>query len=154
MSPSQQSDLESSALGIIEGESNLIANLANLSSVIFHGIPGVNWVGFYLWNEADGELVLGPFQGKPACLRIKEGRGVCGKSFETGEALLVEDVHKFADHIACDPESESELVIPLKKGNKRFGVLDLDAPTKSFFNEEHKIFLEKLIEKVSEKIFC
>ena len=133
MGRKQLDEIKSSALGIISGEPNLVANLANLSSVLFHGLPGVNWVGFYLWDEQDNELILGPFQGQPACLRIKSGRGVCGQAFENAKSLRVDDVDSFPDHITCDPTSKSELVIPLQKGKNVYGVLDMDAPVKSFF---------------------
>src|SRR5689334_13542134 len=100
-------------ISLVEDEKNLIANLANVSSAIYHTYPGLNWCGFYLWSEEDQELILGPFQGRPACIRIKSGKGVCGTSFERRQTIRVEDVHAFPGHIACDSASESELVVPL-----------------------------------------
>lgn len=128
--------LEKEIISLIEGEKNLIANLANISASIYHGYPGLNWCGFYLWSNEDQELVLGPFQGKPACLRIKSGKGVCGTSYLKRETIRVEDVHAFPGHIACDSASESELVVPLIRNGIVMGVLDLDAPVKSRFTEE------------------
>lgn len=149
----QFNEIKSSAVGIIDGEKNLIANLANLSSVIFHGLPGVNWVGFYLWSEGDGELVLGPFQGKPACIRIQKGRGVCGQAFDKAQALCVGDVDEFPDHITCDPESRSELVVPLVGAGKVWGVLDMDAPVTNFFGPNHVEFFTSLMDELCPKVF-
>jgi L-methionine (R)-S-oxide reductase len=111
--PTFFTDLEREILGIISGEKNLIANLANISSLIYHAYPRLNWCGFYLWNEEDKELVLGPFQGKPACIRIKPERGVCGAAYTKAQTQRVDDVQAFAGHIACDAATESELVIGL-----------------------------------------
>lgn len=146
-------DLERELLGIVHGEKNLIANLANISSVIFHSYQGLNWCGFYLWVEDDQELVLGPFQGKPACLRIKSGKGVCGTSFANKKSVLVHDVHLFPGHIACDAASESELVIPLIKDGKIFGVLDMDAPKKKRFSEEDEKQFQTIMNKVVQEIY-
>lgn len=145
--------LEKELLSLVDGEKNIVANLANLSSWIYHVMPDLNWCGFYLWDESEGELVLGPFQGKPACLRIKPERGVCGASFREKRTLRVGDVHSFPGHIACDSQSRSELVIPLKKGDKIFGVLDLDSPMTERFSIEDERELEKIMNKVVEKIF-
>ncbi len=128
--------LEKELISLIEGESNLIANLANISASIFHSYHGLNWCGFYLWSDEDQELVLGPFQGKPACIRIKAGKGVCGTSYLKRETIRVEDVHAFPGHIACDSASESELVVPLIHNRIVMGVLDLDAPVRNHFSEE------------------
>lgn len=128
--------LEKEIISLIEDEKNLVANLANISSSIYHTYPGLNWCGFYLWSDEDMELVLGPFQGKTACLRIKSGKGVCGTSYQKKETMWVHDVHEFPGHIACDSASESELVVPLVKNGKVMGVLDLDAPVKGHFSEE------------------
>ncbi len=127
-------NLERELRALIDGEKNLVANLANLSSWIFHAYPGLNWSGFYLWNEADQELVLGPFQGRPACLRIKAGKGVCGTAFAQRKTIRVDDVHAFPGHIACDSASRSELVVPLLKAGKVYGVLDLDSPKLAGFD--------------------
>lgn len=146
-------DLEKELLGLIEGEKNLIANLSNIASWIYHAFPGLNWGGFYLWNNEDQELVLGPFQGKPACIRIKPNRGVCGTAYSKGETVRVLDVHAFPGHIACDSASLSELVIPLKKNGKVYGVLDLDSPTLAHFSENAEKELTRIMNKISEKIF-
>lgn len=145
--------LEKEILSLIDGEKNVIANLANISSWIFHAIPDLNWCGFYLWDDQDQELILGPFQGLPACLRIRPSRGVCGESFSTGKTLRVDDVENFPGHIACDSASRSELVIPLIKNGKKWGVLDLDSPNLSRFSEEDSLMMEKIVHSFSEKIF-
>ncbi|KQN96234.1 GAF domain-containing protein [Paenibacillus sp. Leaf72] len=119
--------------GLIEDEPSQLANLANASALLQQFLSDINWVGFYL---LDGEeLVLGPFQGKPACTRIKVGRGVCGTAVSRDEAILVADVHQFPGHIACDSASNSELVIPLKRDGAVIGVLDIDSPQFSRFDE-------------------
>ncbi len=145
--------LHKEILGLIEGEKNLIANLANISSWIYHSMPDLNWCGFYLWQEGDQELVLGPFQGKPACIRIKPDRGVCGASYREKKVFNVSDVHQFAGHIACDSASRSELVIPLVKNNICYGVLDLDSPNIAKFSKTDELELTKIINMISEKIF-
>jgi GAF domain-containing protein len=145
--------LEKEILSLIEGEKNIIANLANISSWFFHAIPDLNWCGFYLWNNQDQELILGPFQGLPACLRIPPSRGVCGESFSSGKTLRVNDVENFPGHIACDSASRSELVIPLIKNGIKWGVLDLDSPKISRFSDEDSMKLEKIVNLFSEKIF-
>lgn len=122
--------LEKELVSLVAGEKNLIANLANISSWLYHSIPDLNWCGFYLWDEADQELVLGPFQGRPACIRIKSGKGVCGKAFAENSTLRIDDVDAFPGHIACDSASRSELVIPLLNN---LGVLDLDSPSLNRF---------------------
>jgi GAF domain-containing protein len=111
---------------LLSGERDLIANAANTAALIYDALPALNWAGFYLYKS--GELVLGPFQGKPACVRIAIGKGVCGTAAARRETLLVEDVHAFPGHIACDSASNSEIVIPLVKNNELLGVLDLDSP--------------------------
>lgn len=139
---------QQSAFALIEGEHNLVANLANLSSLFFHSIPGLNWAGFYLWNESEGELVLGPFQGKPACLRISPERGVCGQAYSTRQVQRVDDVHTFPDHIACDTDTRSELVVPLLFGGYCVGVLDLDSPTQGHFTETLAQELDELMKNL------
>ncbi|MBY0516520.1 MAG: GAF domain-containing protein [Bacteriovoracaceae bacterium] len=138
-------DLRRSALGLITGEKNLNANLANLAAVFFHTLPDLNWAGFYMWDVKNQELVLGPFQGKPACLRIKSGRGVCGQAHLTKSVQRVDDVHQFAGHIACDAASRSELVVPLIWNSECVGVLDLDSPLVARFNKEEALFVENLM---------
>jgi len=136
-------DLLSQAEGLFHGETDAIANAANLSALIYHGLPELNWAGFYLLREG-GELVLGPFQGKPACIRIPLGRGVCGTAAERRESVLVPDVHAFPGHIACDAASRSELVVPLLRDGKVLGVLDLDSPLPNRFDAEDQAGIEAL----------
>lgn len=111
---------------LIDGERNVVANLANTASMLFHALDGCNWVGFYLFDGH--ELVLGPFHGKPACIRIALGRGVCGTAAAQRQTIVVPDVHAFPGHIACDAASRSELVVPILDGDRLLGVLDLDSP--------------------------
>ncbi|WP_043934091.1 GAF domain-containing protein [Bacillus sp. EB01] len=118
---------------LLEGEKNAIANLSNASSLLNQFLDRINWVGFYL-VDGDSELVLGPFQGLPACVRIPFGRGVCGTSAVKLETVRVEDVHLFPGHIACDAASQSEIVVPLIKDGKLIGVLDIDSPEKNRFD--------------------
>jgi L-methionine (R)-S-oxide reductase len=135
-------DLETQVSGLLQGESDLVANAANLSSLLYHALPDVNWVGFYLLK--DGELVVGPFQGKPACVRIPMGRGVCGTAAERRETLLVDDVEEFDGHIACDAASRSELVVPLVKDGALIGVLDIDSPIPGRFTERDRVGMERI----------
>jgi GAF domain-containing protein len=128
---------------LLAGERDLIANAANFSSLIFHSLPDLNWAGFYF--EKDGELVLGPFQGQPACVRIKIGQGVCGAGAAKCETVIVPNVHEFPGHIACDSASNSEIVVPLMKGSRLIGVLDLDSPSPSRFDQEDARGLESLV---------
>jgi GAF domain-containing protein len=133
--------------GLLAGEHDLIANAANTSALLFDALPAINWVGFYFLRggEADGELVVGPFQGKPACVRIPLGKGVCGTAAARRETLVVTDVHEFPGHIACDAASESEIVIPLiKADNTLLGVLDIDSPILARFDEADRQGLERL----------
>ncbi len=146
-------NLEKELLSLIEGEKNLIANFSNIASWIFHSMPDLNWSGFYLWEDTDQELVLGPFQGKPACIRIKPGKGVCGTAYSEARTMRVDDVDLFPGHIACDSASLSELVIPLIKNDKVMGVLDLDSPILNRFSDEDANELTKIINKISEKIY-
>lgn len=150
--PDFYSSLEKELDSLIAGEKNLIANLANIASWIYHTIPDLNWAGFYLWNDEDKELVLGPFQGKPACIRIKPDKGVCGASYSKAETLRVNDVHAFPGHIACDPASLSELVVPLING-KVYGVLDLDSPKPDRFSAEDERELTRIMNKISKQLF-
>ena len=128
---------------LLEGESNVIANLSNTSALLYQFLTDVNWVGFYLL-ESD-ELVLGPFQGLPACVRIPLGRGVCGTAAQKMETIRVDDVHLFPGHIACDAASQSEIVIPIIKNDQLIGVLDIDSPVKSRFDEMDQDFLEQFV---------
>lgn len=129
---------------LLEGETNKIANLSNASALLGQFLERINWVGFYLME--DNELVLGPFQGLPACVRIPMGRGVCGTAAEKRETIVVEDVHQFPGHIACDAASQSEIVIPLIKNDEVIGVLDIDSPEKDRFDELDKQYLERFVE--------
>ena len=135
---------------LTDGEPHAIPNLANCSALLFYALKDINWAGFYLTqtNEATGKeyLLLGPFQGKTACIRIPSGRGVCGTALATGEIQLVEDVHEFPGHIACDSASNSEIVLPIRKNGKIVGVLDIDSPYVARFDEEDKEGLQKLVE--------
>jgi GAF domain-containing protein len=127
---------------LLEGEHNSIANAANTAALLYHALPDVNWVGFYFLKR--GELVLGPFQGRPACVRIALGRGVCGAAAERRESVLVPDVDAFPGHIACDSASRSELVVPLIQSGETIGVLDMDSPSLARFDEEDRMGCEKL----------
>ncbi|WP_457588040.1 GAF domain-containing protein [Ensifer canadensis] len=128
---------------LLQGEPNMIANAANTSALMFQTMPGLNWAGFYLL-DTDDELVLGPFQGKPACVRIPVGRGVCGTAVKEGQSILVEDVHAFPGHIACDAASRSELVVPVWRHGRVFGVIDLDSPEPARFDRDDQTGIEKL----------
>ncbi|MBA2873826.1 GAF domain-containing protein [Thermaerobacillus caldiproteolyticus] len=129
---------------LIEGEPNAIANLANASALLNQFLEKVNWVGFYL-TEGD-ELVLGPFQGLPACVRIPFGKGVCGTAAKNKKTERVADVHLFPGHIACDAASQSEIVVPMIKNGEVIGVLDIDSPMKNRFDEVDQYYLEKFVE--------
>ena len=132
--------------GLFHGERNLIANAANMSALIADMLPDLNWAGFYfLEDKPNGELVVGPFQGKPACVRIAVGRGVCGTAVAEDRSIVVADVHEFPGHIACDAASQSELVVPLRVGGKIVGVLDLDSPIKGRFDEDDRAGLEAAV---------
>ena len=128
---------------LLETETDLWANLANFSAFIFNELAQLNWVGFY--RRIGDELVLGPFQGKVACTRLKRGKGVCWAACEKGKTLLVNDVHQFPGHIACDSASQSEIVIPIIINENLWGVLDIDAPIKNRFTPEDQTFLEQAL---------
>lgn len=130
------------ARALLAGERNPVANAANLASLIWHALPGLNWAGFYFFDGR--ELVLGPFQGKPACVRIPLTRGVCGAAARSRQTQRVDDVHAFPDHIACDAASRSELVVPLVHGETVRGVLDLDSPLPARFTTADQEALERL----------
>lgn len=135
---------------LTDGEPHAIPNLANCSALLFYALKNINWAGFYLTetNEITGKeyLLLGPFQGKTACIRIPSGRGVCGTALATGEIQLVKDVHEFPGHIACDSSSNSEIVLPIRKNGNIVGVLDIDSPIVARFDEEDREGLQKLVE--------
>lgn len=128
---------------LLTGEKNVMANLSNASALLNQFFDRINWVGFYMMDE--GELVLGPFQGLPACIRIPVGRGVCGTTVANKKTMLVSDVHAFPGHIACDPASRSEIVVPLIKNEEVIGVLDIDSPEKDRFAESDKDGLEHFV---------
>ena len=136
-------DLVSQLKALTEGVPHLIANLSNASALLYGFLPNISWAGFYLYDN--GKLVLGPFQGKPACIEIEVGRGVCGTAVKKDELQLVPDVHEFPGHIACDPDSKSEIVIPIHKNGGIFGVLDIDAPIIGRFTEEDAAGLLKFV---------
>jgi L-methionine (R)-S-oxide reductase len=128
---------------LIAGEPDTIANLANASALLFHSLPDLNWAGFYLLRN--GELVVGPFQGKPACVRIAMGKGVCGTAAARRTTVLVTDVNEFPGHIACDSASNSEIVVPMIAGDELLGVLDLDSPKLARFDAEDQAGLEEFV---------
>lgn len=138
----QYAQLLSQARGLMHGESDRIANAANLSALLFNSLPDLNWAGFYFFDGT--ELVVGPFQGLPACIRIPLNKGVCGAAASTRETQLVEDVHAFPGHIACDAASRSEIVIPLVRDGQLIGVLDIDSPKVSRFDADDRDGLEKI----------
>jgi GAF domain-containing protein len=142
-------DLASALEGLVTGEPDPIANMANAAALIFETLPDVNWVGFY--RNVGGELVLGPFQGRPACIRIPFGSGVCGAAAATRQVQRIEDVHAFPGHIACDSASNSEIVVPLIRGGELLGVLDTDSPRTGRFTDEDEagcVRLGEILERV------
>jgi len=143
--------LTEQAKSLTEGEPNVIANMANLSALLFMSLEDINWAGFYLIDNPE-QLVLGPFQGSPACIRIPVGKGVCGTAASLKETQLVDDVHAFAGHIACDAASNSEIVVPIIKNGKIFAVLDIDSPSLSRFDEQDKAGLETLIRQFETQV--
>ena len=143
-------DLARDLGALLHGERDLVANAANTAALIWDALPGLNWAGFYLYKS--GELVLGPFQGKPACVRIAVGKGVCGTAAARRATVVVEDVHAFPGHIACDSASNSEIVVPLLKGGELLGVLDLDSPLHARFGEVEKRGLAQLAKILVESL--
>ena len=139
------------AKSLVEGVDHPIANLANLSALIFQSLEELNWAGFYLLE--DGKLVLGPFQGNLACVEIPFGKGVCGTAAALDETQLVPDVHAFPGHIACDSASRSEIVVPIRSGGKVVGVLDIDSPIRDRFTEDDREGLEALARAVEKEMF-
>lgn len=143
-------DLVESARALTHGESDRVANMANLAALIWQFLPDLNWAGFY--RVVDGALVLGPFMGKPACIRIAFGQGVCGAAAESAQTQLVPDVHAFPGHIACDADSRSELVVPVLRDGKVVAVIDLDSPLPARFDGEDAAGIEALAEAVASLI--
>ncbi|MFI5381773.1 MAG: GAF domain-containing protein [Tepidisphaerales bacterium] len=142
--PSRYASVHEQLTGLLQGERDWIVNLANTSALLFARLPDLNWAGFYLWRGS--QLVLGPFQGKPACTRIALGRGVCGTAAARRQTVLVPDVHAFPGHIACDSASLSEIVIPLLLDGRLLGVADLDSPLPARFDEVDEQWLERIVE--------
>ncbi len=138
-------DLAEQLRALLSGERDLIANAANTVALIFQTLPDLNWAGFYLLRG--DELVVGPFQGKPACTRVALGRGVCGTAAQNRQTVLVQDVDEFPGHIACDAASKAEIVVPIAVGGRLIGVLDLDSPSPGRFDAEDKVGLEALVEE-------
>lgn len=141
-------DMNDFIKGLFYDERDAVANMSNLASLIYHILPDINWAGFYIYK--DTELVLGPFHGMPACIRITMGKGVCGTAAKTRETKLVKDVHSFEGHIACDGDTKSEIVIPIVKGDQLIGVLDLDSPLVARFDNEDKNALEAIVASLVE----
>ncbi|NEZ03051.1 GAF domain-containing protein [Wenzhouxiangella sp. XN201] len=137
-------ELVQQAEGLLSGQKHRIANAANLSALIFDSLPEINWAGFYFLEG--NELIVGPFQGRPACVTIEMGRGVCGTAAATRTTQRVEDVHAFEGHIACDPASRSEIVVPLIVDGQVIGVLDIDSPSPGRFSAEDQAGIERLAE--------
>lgn len=148
--PELYRELVDAARAIVEGEPDAVANMANLSALIWQFLPQLNWAGFY--RMVDGELVLGPFQGKAACIRIPLGQGVCGTAAASEETQLVPDVHAFPGHIACDAASASELVVPVKHDGKVIAVIDLDSPVLNRFDADDAAGIEALAAAIAQSI--
>lgn len=138
----QYTELAEQARSLLHGERDHIANAANFAALVYHALPRLNWAGFYFYDG--NELVVGPFQGQPACIRIALGAGVCGTAAVTGQTQLVRDVNAFDGHIACDSASRSEIVVPLFDGQRLIGVWDVDSPDLARFDDEDRIGMERL----------
>ena len=136
---------------IVAGEQDLIANMANISAILYWALENVNWVGFYFVKE--GQLVLGPFHGQPACIRIPIGKGVCGTAVSENSIQLIDDVHQFSGHIACDSASNSEIVLPIRLNNQIIAVLDLDSPEIARFDLEDKSGLSQIVEILQTSLY-
>lgn len=148
--PERYRQLAEAAAALTAGEPDPVANMANLAALIWQFLPGLNWAGFYRVQAA--ELVLGPFIGKPACLRIAFGQGVCGAAAQGGQTQLVPDVHAFAGHIACDPASRSELVVPVTRAGRVIAVIDLDSPHPDHFDADDARGVESLARRIAAAI--
>ena len=148
-------ELEKQMDALLTGENDLIANLSNGSALLKESLDQINWAGFYLMREQDGkrQLVLGPFQGKPACVRIPVGKGVCGTAAKENRTLLVKNVHEYPGHSACDSASQSEIVIPIRNQGEVIGVLDIDSPVLDRFSEKDKEGLEKIAAVIESHCF-
>ena len=141
--PALYQELVRELAALIDGEDDTIANLANASALLYQSLPDLNWAGFYLLKN--GGLIVGPFQGKPACVRIAIGKGVCGTAAQRRETVLVTDAHEFPGHIACDAASNSEIVVPMIRNGELLGVLDLDSPKRARFDADDQAGLEKFV---------
>lgn len=148
--PERYRQLLDAAMALTDGEPDAVANMANVAALLWEFLPDLNWAGFY--RMVDGELVLGPFVGRPACIRIPLGRGVCGTAAETAVTQLVEDVHAFPGHIACDAASRSELVVPVQRDGKVIAVIDLDSPSPARFDTGDAEGIEALAAILSDRI--
>jgi L-methionine (R)-S-oxide reductase len=144
--------LTSQVRSLIQGETDFIANAANFASLIYHELPSLNWAGFYFASEPGSELVLGPFNGRPACTRLPSGKGVCGAAVTRRETVVVDDVAAFADHIVCDSASRSEIVVPLFAGDNVVGVFDVDSPELARFSSEDRDGIVALVRAFSESV--
>lgn len=140
--PALYAELADQARGLLHGERDRIANAANFAALVWHAVPDINWCGFYFFDGT--ELVVGPFQGRPACVRIALGKGVCGTAAATRRTQLVRDVNAFDGHIACDSASQSEVVVPLFDGERLLGVWDVDSPSIARFDDEDRVGMEQL----------
>jgi GAF domain-containing protein len=148
--PEAYRQLQDAADALTSGEPDGVANMANIAALLWDFLPDLNWAGFY--RVVDGELVLGPFMGRPACIRIPLGKGVCGTAAADGATQLVSDVHAFPGHIACDSVTNSELVVPVLRNGDAIAVIDLDSPSKARFDEEDRQGLERLAKIISDRI--
>ncbi|NYS22055.1 GAF domain-containing protein [Leuconostoc sp. DB-1] len=137
---------------LLENETNIVSNLANAAALLFQNYENLNWAGFYIYNDDAKELDLGPFQGKVACMHIKPGSGVVGTVFANKESIIVPNVHDFAGHIACDADSNSELVVPIFKNGQIYGIIDIDSPLLNRFGENEKNEVEELAEILANHI--
>ena len=142
--------LEQALQSLTADEPDALANLANSAALLYHGMSQINWAGYYLFK--DNQLVLGPFQGKPACIRIPMGKGVCGTAAQNRAAIIVPDVHQFPGHIACDAASASEIVLPIIKQGRLLGVLDIDSPVKGRFQETDRVVLQRFVDILADSI--
>ena len=144
--------LEQQVRTLLGEERDFIANAANFAALLYHELPEVNWCGFYLAPSADDDLLLGPFSGRPACVRLPAGRGVCGAAATRGATVVVDDVEAFADHIACDIASRSEIVVPLTIDGSFAGVFDCDSPKPARFSDDDRVGIERLVRAFSESV--
>jgi L-methionine (R)-S-oxide reductase len=145
-------ELAASLRALLDGERDLVANAANMAALLYWSLRDLNWAGFYLVEPERGDLLLGPFQGKPACVRIPIGRGVCGAAAQRRETVVVRDVHAFPGHIACDSASNSEVVVPIVRDGRLLGVLDLDSPLHARFDAADARGLEALVRILVESL--